>query len=211
MTDQWLPSDNPDPAPAPRHAKPPYSDELYGSAFFLKRIRPGEVSKDYLAWLSDPDVIRFLQVRFSARDEASISTFIESFDHVDRFLFGIHDAADNRYIGNITLRVDPNHLFAHMGYLIGDKRYWSSRAALDAVTLICDFAFFERGARKILEPTTDDHIASNFNFRRLGFTYEGKFPDLYWSGGTYRAAVYWSMTARHWAELREHDPNEVTR
>ncbi len=114
-------------------------------------------------------------------------------------------------IGDCDEPSGESRLFAHMGYLIGDKRYWSSRAALDAVTLICDFAFFERGARKILEPTTDDHIASNFNFRRLGFTYEGKFPDLYWSGGTYRAAVYWSMTARHWAELREHDPNEVTR
>ncbi len=210
MTDQWLPSANPDPAPPPRHAAPPFSETVRGDAFYLQRIRPGTVSEDYLAWLSDPDVIRFLQVRFSARDEADISAFVESFDHVDRFLFGIHDAVDDTYIGNITLRLDPNHLFAHMGYLIGDKRYWSSRAALDAVTLICDFAFFERGVRKIIEPTTDNHVASSFNFRRLGFTYEGKFPDLFWSDGAYRAAVYWSMSARDWAELRGRDPAEVT-
>ena len=107
-------------------------------------------------------------------------------------------------------RADPNHLFAHMGYLIGEKDYWRSNAAIEATSLICDFAFFDRGLRKILEATTENHIASNFNFRRLGFTFEGKIPDLYWGDGKYQAATYWSMNATTWAEKRGRTAEEVT-
>ena len=114
------------------------------------------------------------------------------------------------HVGNITLRADPNHLFAHMGYLIGDRDFWERNVAIEATRLVLDFAFFERGLRKVLEPTTENHLASNFNFKRLGFTYEGKFPDLYWGEGRYQAATFWSMSATEWATLRGRDADAVT-
>jgi len=180
-----------------------------GDGYYLKRLRPEDVSADYAKWLQDPEVIRYLQVRFEARDIDSIRAFVAGFDHKDRFIFGIHDAETDRHIGNITLRVNPHHLFANMGYLIGDKTYWEKGAALEAVRLVLDFAFFERKIRKILECTTENHIASNFNFRRLGFTFEASIPDLYWSDGAYHAATYWSMDAATWAKLRGRSTEEV--
>lgn len=205
------PSPNSDPAPACRCRNgPPYRETVPGEAFYLRRILHGSLPDAYLEWLADPDVIKYLQVRFGGRGPDDAQAFINSFDHVDRFLFGIHAVENDRYIGNITLRADPNHLFAHMGYLIGEKDYWRSNAAIEATSLVCDFAFFDRGLRKILEATTENHIASNFNFRRLGFTFEGKIPDLYWSDGKYQAATYWSMNATTWAEKRGRTAEEVT-
>ncbi len=200
----------PDPAPTPGNAAPPYPETIRGSGFYLSRLSGDEVPTDYLRWLNDPEVIEYLQVRFERRDKQSALAFIKSFDHVNSFLFGIHDAENDRHVGNITLRANPHHLFANCGYLIGEKTYWQTEAAVEAVRLICDFAFFERGLRKIVECTTENHIASNFNFKRLGFTFEGKIPDLYWSNGAYHAATYWSMSALKWAEISSRDPNQVT-
>ncbi len=202
--------ETPDPAPNAVCGVPPYSEDICGAEFSLRRLRANAFPEAYLHWLNDPDVIRFLQVRFESRDYASAKKFVASFDHVNTFIFGIYENTSDAYIGNITLRANPHHLFANMGYLIGDRRYWRTDAALDAVRLICDFAFFERGLRKIFELTTANHIASNFNFRRLGFTYEGKIPDLYWGEGAYNAATIWTMTAREWAEIRDYPVEEVT-
>ena len=200
----------PDPPPPPRLGQAPYGELVRGKGYYLKRLLPENISDTYIGWLNDPEVIRFVQVRFQARDRESVAAFVAGFDHVNNFIFGIFAAENDDYIGNITLRADPIHLFANMGYLIGNKKYWGADAALEACRMIADFAFFERGLRKIIDCTTENHIASNFNFRRLGYTYEGKIPDLYWSEGKYRAAVYWSMSAQRWAEMRDRALEEVT-
>lgn len=200
----------PDPAPPPRTSGPPYSETVKGAPYELRRLRPEQVGADYVAWMNDPEVIRYLQARFEPRDLDSLRRHVAGYDHVDSFFFGIFDAERDRHIGNITLRVNPHHLFANMGYLIGDRTYQGRDAALEACRLIFDFAFFERGVRKIFECTTENHLASNFNFRRLGFTYEGKIPDLYWGGDGYVAATYWSLKATTWAEVRGRPASEVT-
>lgn len=206
--DRYL--ETPDPAPRPAVGKPPYREEIIGPTFSLRRLSTNTVPEPYLEWLHDPEIIRFLQVRFDARTPGAIEKFIESFDHLDTFLFGIYSSTEDDYIGNITLSANPHHLFASMGYLIGDKRFWKTDAAIEAVKLICDFAFFERGLRKIFEMTTANHIASNFNFRRLGFSYGGKIPDLYWGEGKYHAATIWTMDAVKWAEIRSVPTENVT-
>lgn len=200
----------PDPAPQPCLGQAPYVEQVRGEKFYIKRLKPEDVSDTYIGWLNDPEVVRFLQVRFQERDRDSIKAFVGGFDYINNFFFGVFATEDDTYIGNVTLRADPVHLFANMGYLIGAKKHWGGDAALETCRLIADFAFFERGLRKIIDCTTENHIASNFNFRRLGFTYESKIPDLYWSEGKYRAAVYWSMTARQWAEIRGRDIDTVT-
>ena len=206
--ESYLPT--PDPAPAPICGKPPYAEEIKGDVYTLRRVLPDAISESYVMWLSDPEVIQFVQARFEPRDMESIKRFVQTFDHVNTFLFGIHARDSDSYIGNISLRANPHHLFANMGYLIGDKRYWKTDAALEAVRMICDFAFFKRGLRKIFELTTENHIASNFNFRRIGFTYEGKVSDLYWGEGKYHAATMWTMSARRWAEIRDYPVDKVT-
>ena len=176
-----------------------YPAQVHGHDLFLKRLR--QVSTAYLNWLHDPEVIRYLQVRFEPRDRASVERYVKSFDHINRFLFGIYVAATGQHIGNISLRVNPHHLFAHMGYMIGEKAYWGTPAAIDACRLLFDFAFDVRGVRKIFECTTGDHIGSQTNFIRLGFTREAMIPSLYWSEkGTYVGATYWTLDAQQWRD-----------
>lgn len=205
---EFLPT--PDPAPPPRIGQAPYCELVRGENFYLKRLLPEDISDTYLGWLNDTEVIRFLQVRFQTRDRPSVEAFVAGFDHINKFIFGVFAAENDNHIGNVTLSADPVHLFTNMGYLIGNKAYWGTGAGLETCRMISDFAFFERGLRKMIGSTTDNHVASNINFDRLGYSCEGKFPELYWSEGKYRAAVYWSMMARKWAEIRGRTLEEVT-
>lgn len=177
-----------------------YSERLVGERVVLERLREADVGETYRRWLNDPEVTQYLQARFERNDLAHLRDFVASFDHRDRFVFGVH--AEGRFIGTGTLRVNPIHRFSSIGYLIGEKEYWRGEIALDLCRTLLDFVFFERKARKVVEPTTENHLASNFNFKRLGFTLAARIPDLYWGGDRYQAAMYWMISVEEWARLR---------
>jgi [ribosomal protein S5]-alanine N-acetyltransferase len=181
-------------------AMPRYSEELQGQHVTLRRLRIDDVMERYLSFLRDPEVTHYIQARFIEHDETKLRAFAGNFDHCDRFLFGIFANDSEKFIGTCTLRVDPVHRFSSFGYMIGDKQYWGGPIALEFCHLMLDFAFFERGVRKILEPTTENHLASNFNFKRLGFTMVARIPDLFWGEGKYQAATYWTLSAADWAK-----------
>lgn len=186
-----------------------YSEILRGETLTLRRLTTEALPDRYLDFLQDPEVVQYLQARFSEHSPQSIRDFVAGFDHVNCFLFGVY-TNDNLFIGTITLRVNPVHRFSNLGYMIGDKVYWKGAVSMEMCRLILDFAFFERGIRKILECTTENHVASNFNFKRLGFTLVAKIPDLYWGDGRYQAATYWSLDAADWAAKRGREAPVIT-
>lgn len=187
----------------------PYSEVLEGENLVLRRIRADNIPPLYLTFLRDQEVVHYIQARFVDHTPESLQQFVSGFDHVDTFLFGIHAAQDNAFIGTTTLRINPVHRFSNLGYMIGDKRYWKGSTSLDSCRILLDFAFFERKTRKIIECTTENHLAPNFNFKRLGFTLAAKIPDLYWGEGRYNAAIYWTLDATDWARSRGREAPDV--
>lgn len=179
-----------------------YPGKLEGETITLRRIHADAIPAQYLEFLWDAEVVKFLQARFVNHTVESLKQFVAGFDHVDNFLFGIYARSDDLFLGTATLRVNPVHRFSNLGYMIGDKQYWRGNTSIEMCELLLDFAFFDRKVRKILECTTGNHLASNFNFKRLGFSLVAKIPDLYWGDGGYQAAVYWALDAAVWAERR---------
>ena len=187
----------------------PYPEQLEGKTIALRRIRADAIPSRYLEFLRDPDVVKFLQARFVGHTADSLRQFIGGFDHHDNFLFGIYTRSDGLFLGTSTLRVNPVHRFSNLGYMIGDKHYWRGNTSIEMCEILLDFAFFDRKVRKILECTTGNHLASNFNFKRLGFSLIAKIPDLYWGEGDYQAAVYWALNAAAWAKRRGREAPHV--
>ena len=185
---------------------PSYSETLPGQDVVLRRIHADSIPPRYLSFLQDPEVVRYIQARFVEHTPETLRRFVAGFDHVDNFLFGIHAAQDDAFIGTATLRINPVHRYSNLGYMLGDKAHWKGSMALDVCRLLLDFAFFERKVRKIIECTTENHLASNFNFKRLGFTLAAKIPDLYWGEGRYQAATYWTLDAIDWAQRSGREP-----
>ena len=186
-----------------------YPERLEGKTIALRRICADAIPSRYLEFLRDPYVVKFLQARFVKHTVDSLKQFVDGFDHRDNFLFGIYTRSDGLFLGTSTLRVNPVHRFSNLGYMIGDKQYWQGNTSLEMCEILLDFAFFDRKVRKILECTTGNHLASNFNFKRLGFSLVAKIPDLYWGEGGYQAAVYWALDAAVWAKRRGREAPHV--
>ena len=63
------------------------------------------VTKEYLNWLNDPEVTRYLEI-FGPYSEDQLKDYLQSVDKNDRLMFwAIHIKENNKHIGNI--KIDP--------------------------------------------------------------------------------------------------------
>lgn len=149
-------------------------ENIIGKRYYLKTLLPEDVTDRYVNWLNDPEVNRYLEVRFTKSTFESTKEFVSSFDNESKYIFGIYSLDSNQHIGNIALYINSYHNTASYGYLIGEKEYWGKGAAIEAITLMLDFAFKKLNIRKVWGGAYLSNVYSIFNFKKLGFVQEGR-------------------------------------
>lgn len=126
---------------------------------------------DYLAWLRDPDVVRFLESRFDQFDEDQLARFIRSKNASENcVLAGIY--FEQRHVGNIKLEFDVQHRRGELGLMIGDKAVWGRGIARRAIALISDFAFQKLPITKLCAGCYGNNVGSRKAFEAVGFVSE---------------------------------------
>lgn len=171
---------------------------LDGSEYWLRTLSHADVTDCYLSWLRDPDVVRFLEVRFTEPSADNVAAYVSSFDNTNTFLFGIFAKPRDMHVGNISLKIDPNHKTAWHGTMIGDKDYWGRGASEAAHKLLINFAFGELGLRKLYAGVNVRNVAAIFNLRYLGYSQEALLRKHYCFQDEYIDAKYFSLFRDTW-------------
>lgn len=178
--------------------------ELRGSRFLLRTLSVDDVGPRYLGWLRDPDVNRFLEVRFEEMDEPKLRAWVSRFDGVSRYVFGIRVVSTDEFIGTATLYdIRPIHGLANYGYMIGEKAYWGQGVVGEVLELLFDFAFERVGVRKITTSCYAPHLASMVNYRKLGLRHEGTLRAHLRLGDAYVDEHIYSITGEEWRRRQE--------
>jgi len=133
------------------------------------------ISEEYLGWLLDKEVNRFLDVANITQTLDSVTSYVRSFaGKEDRFLFAIVCKRTNLHIGNITLQgIDWLHKFAWEGILIGRKDYWNKGFATESRSLLLSFAFFTLGLHRVLSGAFTSNAGGINSNCKLGYKTEG--------------------------------------
>jgi RimJ/RimL family protein N-acetyltransferase len=141
----------------------------------LTELETPDVSPQYVAWLNDPDVHRYLETRLSRQDEKAVRTFVERVRaRDDEFLFGIFLRDSARHIGNIKVGpVRPHHRLADVSLFIGARDCWGQGYAAEAIGAVSRYAFDELGVLKLSATMYAPNVASMRAFLRAGFREEG--------------------------------------
>lgn len=181
-----------------------HTSELKGEHFHLISLTEDRISDEYIHWLNDPEVNRFLEARFSPQTRDTVCAFVRSFyGDVEKYLWGIYDALTRDMVGTVTLgSINYVHGTGEIGLMIGKRDYWGKKASNEAMALAIKFAFYHLKLRRVTGGSYALNHGMNFTFKRLGFTCEGKLrkacymgPDLYVD--TYR----WGLLIEEWQEL----------
>jgi RimJ/RimL family protein N-acetyltransferase len=142
----------------------------------LRQLEVGDVSPEYVAWLNDTDVHRYLETRLEPQDEHSVRTFVERVRaRDDEFLFGIFLRNSARHIGNIKVGpIRPRHRLADVSLFIGARDCRGKGYAAEAIAAVSRYAFDELRVLKLSATMYAPNVASLRAFLRAGYRKEGR-------------------------------------
>jgi len=155
-------------------------------------LSEADASDAYLTWLSDPEVNRYLEVRFSPpRSRAELVDFIiASHTSTDTLLLGMISKAHGGHIGNIKLGpINFCHHRADIGLVIGMASEWGKGLAREAITALALFAFRNLGLRKVTAGCYGANLGSYRAFIAAGFHEEARLAAHWSSGGEVDDAI----------------------
>ena len=152
----------------------------------LRSLDASHAHGPYEAWMRDPAVNRFLEVRFGPPDATALETYIMKLNASDdNMLLGLFPkSGPNRHIGNIKLGpINKHHRSAPIGIAIGAVEFWSKGLATQAIQALANYAFSILGLERLEAGFYAANEPSQRAFRRAGFIEEGRRRGARLCGG----------------------------
>jgi RimJ/RimL family protein N-acetyltransferase len=152
-----------------------------GERVELRLLTADDATEEYVGWMRDPEVTRYLESRFGEHSIDSIREFVEANStREDTLLVGIVERSSGKHVGNVKVGpLSPHHGTADLGLMIGDRAAWGRGFGTEAIALAADLAFERLGARKLTAGCYSGNVGSAAAFRRAGWIEEGARPAQY--------------------------------
>ncbi|MCB1460744.1 MAG: GNAT family N-acetyltransferase [Nitratireductor sp.] len=166
----------------------------------MRRLTVDDCTSDYVRWLNDPRVNRFLETRFSSQTLESVRSFVaEKADSSTEFLYGIFVGKEARHIGNIKLGpVRIHHLSAFISLFIGEEAWWGKGLASRSIYTLSRHAFTHSGLKKLHAGIYAANTASLHAFLKAGYRKEGLQRSQVAFGSKRDDVQLVGLTAKDW-------------
>lgn len=158
---------------------------IRGQRIYLRSIERDDLPLCH-AWINDEELTATLAHRYplSLSREADWVERASRGQDTSELNFAICLADGNRHIGNCgLLAIDRDNRTATLGIFIGEKDCRGRGLGVEAVSVLCRFAFEEMDLRKIRLDVHADNAAAIKAYERAGFQREGVLrEEVYRSG-----------------------------
>lgn len=143
--------------------------DIESERLIYKRVTLEHISEDYVGWINDFEVNRYLETRGNYNLDL-LKSYIEDQYNKATYFWAIHLKSSNKHIGNI--KIDPINFetkSGEYGILIGDKSNWGKGYASEATIRIINYCFDELGLTKITLGVIEDNTSAVNLYKKLGF------------------------------------------
>lgn len=145
---------------------------------FLRALKASDVHAGYVSGLNDPDVNRYLQVRYTVQTFESVVDFVirnETSD--DSVLWGIWQQGASRHCGTVRLHgVDHRQGRAHIGVCVFERSAWGNRVGSGAISAVTLWTADVLNIRHVEAGIYADNLASQKAFLAAGYVWVGDLP-----------------------------------
>jgi RimJ/RimL family protein N-acetyltransferase len=146
---------------------------IESNRLIYKPLSLKHLSQDYVDWLNDPEVYRYLETGGNYTLDM-LNEYLHEIEKKDILFWAIHLKENDLHIGNI--KIDPvnhRHGTAEYGIMLGRKSEWGKGYAKEATLAIIDYCFRIFGLRKITLGVVADNKAAYNLYQSIGFEIEG--------------------------------------
>ncbi|MBO6947064.1 MAG: GNAT family N-acetyltransferase [Rhodospirillales bacterium] len=141
-------------------------------------LRPFDTSRhltaQYVAWLNDPDVVRYSEQRHKVHTIESCRAFVEGFDQGPSRLWAIERRDDDTHIGNIHADIDTINSLADVAILIGNRYAWGHGFGLEAWDAVLGWLLNEYKVRKVVAGCMESNTAMLRIMQKSAMTPDGE-------------------------------------
>ena len=148
---------------------------LVSGVVSLRSLRELDAKIEYLEWLQDAEVTKYLESRFNVpKSLEDLEAYVRSAAVAEEIVLAGIFIEKDRHIGNIKLGpIDANHKRADLGFFIGAKSEWGKGYASTAISLMSDYALQVLHLEKITAGCYASNIGSMRALLKAGFHVEG--------------------------------------
>jgi len=148
------------------------NEKLINNNLHLRSLTLDDCKEQYVYWLNDIEVNKYLETRFTFQNIEMIKSFVAAVNESkDSYLFGIF--INEVHIGNIKIGpIHPIYKFADISYFIGDKDCWGKGYTTLAIKLITEFGFNTIGLNRIQAGVHGSNIGSQKVLEKCGYKKE---------------------------------------
>lgn len=150
----------------------------------VMRFSADHLTEKYVAWLNDPEVVRFSEQRHYQHTAESCRAYFQSQGNSDGLFLAIMAKDETLgHIGNMGVSWDAHNRVADVSIVVGDKRAWNKGYASEAWMGLIQYLKTQTKALKITAGT----MATNQGMLNLmllsGMQVEGiRKAHLLWQG-----------------------------
>ena len=149
---------------------------IIGRSIYLKPITKIELSDEYLSWLNDTTINKFLEVsKCPPTDINGLADYVNAVRSKKMCeVFAIYDKNIQKHVGNIAItKNDVSSGTAVQGCIIGDEFSRKRGVGAEASILINEFMFSQPHIHRIQERVQPQNIDACRVLISMGFKHEG--------------------------------------
>ena len=171
-------------------AKPPVLRELRGDRVLLRELTEADVTVSYVRWMNDAEIVRYLESRYTTHTAEDILEYVRGVRaDPNSLMWAICAAETGEHVGNIKLGpVDWIHRRGDIGLMIGERSVWGQGYAMEAISLLSEYAFSDLRLHKLIAGMYEENLGSRKAFEKAGFGLEGMRRSHFWTGDGYTDA-----------------------
>ena len=167
---------------------------LIGEKIYLRVLVESDINEEYLSWINDPEVTKYMRWRAFPTTIDNIRDFIKEKKTPDYIFLAIIDKETDTHIGNILL--GPINWINHssdLSMMIGSKKFWGKGYMSEAFNLITNHAFNILNLHKLKAGTEKENESSIKLFKKLGWVEEGLLKEHVLYNGKYHDVLLFAI------------------
>lgn len=156
------------------------------SEIYLKILSRDDVTPAYLAWMTDPMVVRYLESRWNSYTLDSLKDYVDAMNKSPRdVMFGIFSPSLG-HVGNIKIGgISQVHRFADVGLIIGAPEARGRGWGTESIRLATDYGFRELNLNKLVAGIYGPNEPSHRAFLSAGYRQVGVLKSHRFCEGRY--------------------------
>lgn len=180
---------------------------ILGNGVRLRAIEREDIPR-FVRWLNDPEVTEYLLINSPlshVMEEAWFTRQAAIPPHEGQILaIEVLVGQDWVHIGNTGLHnVEPIHLTAEFGILIGEKDYWNKGYGREAARLTLKHGFEHLNLNRIYLHVYENNLRGIRAYDAAGFVHEGVLREGVYKNGRYLNLLVMSVLHSEWNAQKE--------